>query len=64
MLTLEQILESIYGGGMKPADYAEMLLKIQLALHDSFYEDPPSKEQEQILWDLANTADKVRGFYK
>lgn len=60
---VKPILETIYGGGLTLDDLALIIFKIRESLDDSFYENPPSLEQKQVLYDLEKVAEKVQHFY-
>lgn len=61
---LEAVLDSIYSGGLKPKDFAHVILKIRESLDDSFYEEPPSEWQREILNELQVLAGHVERFFE
>lgn len=61
---VKEALDQIYGGGMDQADYAMIIRKIYQSLDDSFYENPPTLDQQKVLKQLLAIADSVEIFYK
>lgn len=63
-MNTQEILDSIYGGGLNNKDMAVIIRKIFQALDDSFYENPPSVGQLLTLKALLTLADEVEEFFK
>lgn len=64
ILSLDQILEAIYGSGKDNKDFAAMIRQIATALDDSFYEEQPTPAQYLVLKKLDAVAKDLESFYE
>ena len=61
---VDAILKQIYEDGLTEQDLAMVVRRVFQALEDSFYEEPPSDDQQNTLNQLLAIADRIERFYK